>query len=90
MRRHTAGVRLLPHRPCRPAGAQWRMKTSIIRLPELFRRWRKADWPRSTGPHEPLRGEEVRNAEHSAASQEWEDEGGAVNPAPYAGPKLPL
>ena len=66
------------------------MKTSIIKLPELFRRWRKAEWPRSTGPHSPLAGEEMPNAGH-VAGEEWEDEGGAVKPsATTQGPKIPL
>ena len=66
------------------------MNISTLKLSDLFRTWRKAEWPRAAGPHEPLRGEQVRNAEHSAAREEWEDEGGAIKPAPYSGPKLPL
>jgi len=66
------------------------MNISTIKLSDLFRRWRKAEWPRSTGPHDPLRGEVMRAAEHGASSQEWEAEGGAIKPAAAPGPKIPL
>jgi len=65
------------------------MKISTVTLPELFHRWRKAEWPRAHGPHDPLRGEEMRNEGH-IAGEDWEDEGGAVQPAAVPGPKLPL
>ena len=66
------------------------MKTSIIKLPELIRSWRKAEWPRSTGPHDPLRGVEMPIAEQ-APGQEWEAEGGAVRVSAITPvPKIPV
>jgi len=64
------------------------MTTSRIKVSALLRRWRKAEWPRVAGPHDPLRGEEMRCAEHAAARAEWEDEGGRTLAAP--GPNTPL
>jgi hypothetical protein len=64
------------------------MKTPTSKLPDLFARWSKAGRPILTGGPKPLPAEPVRKAEQVAASQEWEDEGGAIKPS--ATPKLPL
>jgi hypothetical protein len=66
------------------------MKTHAMKLKEMFRRWSKPEWLVPIDGQVPLAGERVRRAEHSAATQEWEHEGGALKPAPYRGPKSPL